>query len=648
VTVAVEVGTGENRRQLLLKTPEGQTSEVPLNAEPTATQQLLRIAAAELSKPDAEPANIVYRFRGNVWRTPLPLSRPKRVTEVVVTPNRSRQASIAVRPQPPRASQVIFIFDCSGSMASENRLETARTALHNVLKDMLDAGNFRVGLRAFGRRARWTWNADLARMVPLANEQAGAAGIDPDSDAELIRAISQLDDAHHKLLNDDLAKFMPWGPTPLYLSLKESLEQDFQQNDAGDARHIVLITDGVNEQEYAKTSLQAVRGALRQRSDVKIHVVLLDEEYVLNDAGMKARLERHGTSAGREISDLKAIAAETDATYHDVNTLDELTAAFERAVDLNWFHVRTNEMLDSAQQNIPLGGTWASHVDSGKTLRAEVTILGESTPPPIAVTVEAGREVVLLYDRANNKLLFEQPQPLGDENTPAVSQPFTDRTSGRDYVATAIARRGDPPEQTVTFLVQLADTSEQNHTPRPKAVWAEIQPQGADESGAQPLFYCFDREFVLERLQPMLRFRAGNWPAMAKRAAVKLWLSFDEPIQSPARQILEISDEPYSLQIPSFPNISFEVTHAMAADETFRITILERHPDEQATPLMLTLNPAPQQIIRRRYIGLGIVRHEFDYALQDEAAHAVLEVTPSELVKAGAISVPSLDVDIGE
>ena len=153
---------------------------------------------------------------------------------------------------------VLFIMDCSNSMNKGivieesgkivlTRHEAAKNSLSGILDRMgEESGRYRIGLMAFGHRARWTgkgWETqrfdDPGVYVPTDVEV-----VHPLNGSKLPTDIVEISELKQKLRGLRAA-----GSTPLYLSIIRGLEHLQMRKREGIKQRLIIVSDGENWQE---------------------------------------------------------------------------------------------------------------------------------------------------------------------------------------------------------------------------------------------------------------------------------------------------------------------------------------------------------------------------------------------------------------
>jgi hypothetical protein len=216
---------------------------------------------------------------------------------------------------------VLFILDCSNSMGDEMpvlpragnvpqlapKLDVAKRVLEGALEEIAtrnqDGANILVGVRFYGHRVGWVPGSTPPRML-VQEQHAGQvpSGLRPSRDVETIQRVGRLGPPELAGIKAQLNRLVPWGETPLYLSLEQALA-DFDGVPRESDKTIVAILDGRNNQFEPTTTLEDVLRASEERPNVRIHILGLD----IRDAEAEAARDEHtrlATAAGGTYSDV--------------------------------------------------------------------------------------------------------------------------------------------------------------------------------------------------------------------------------------------------------------------------------------------------------------------------------------------------------
>ncbi len=343
---------------------------------------------------------------------------------------------IRVRGDSTQVTQIIFILDCSSSMKEEleienqqklTRLQIARSRLLEVL-DSLEEDYYQVGLVLYGHRAGWkTLGSERYEMV-WRSEEDRQRKLHPAEDVELavpVRPMKFTDiggevrDVRH-VIATKLGDLRPYGETPLYYALIEAL-QSFNRDLPG-PRHVVVVTDGVNEQtvEGARTDVLKHRDDVQQalkdpqtRAQIDIIGFGLKSQFASNAEQQKWQ---------RGQTDLKTIARDplSQGEFHEARDPSTLLQKLRDSLRLVKFYVHptTGPRPDPAEF-LDLNQTWTVRsVDPGAEYAIELAGHGSE----VAETVPLGR----------GRIAAAGVQPGGESlGTPAIRRRTARLAGGR-------------------------------------------------------------------------------------------------------------------------------------------------------------------------------------------------------------------------
>ncbi|MEL6111041.1 MAG: vWA domain-containing protein, partial [Planctomycetota bacterium] len=260
-------------------------------------------------------------FRGHEYGRPLKLAKIGGY-KVRVTPNHKSNSTVTVSDGSNGAS-IAIILDGSASMGdaleSKTKLAVAKSGLNQLLSQIAARGDTQVSLRVFGHRVGWSTTTPVQRM-----ERPGigalAEGVLPSRDVEALFRLNSFGPQEMRQLQSRVAVVQPWGQSPLYLAVKQSLEEfDSQDNSK---RHLIVITDGENYQfappsdtDFEPTTARDVL-ELSRLSDVPIHILGLGVDEAKEPA-VVAEFEQLGKESG---GGFQALTSATDLT----STLEQL------------------------------------------------------------------------------------------------------------------------------------------------------------------------------------------------------------------------------------------------------------------------------------------------------------------------------------
>jgi hypothetical protein len=463
--------------------------------------------------------------------------------------------TIEVRGRDTPHGSVMFVFDCSASMTSaDGRFADAHRQFQEVLNELANnaGAGLKVGLMAYGHRTPASGLesqlfyrfgrvpgdpeslTELGSRTRAANPQAFDLRYPhPDRDVEVLLPVEGGTPAKALAKLNELTVERCVGCTPLYYSISRAMQTAF----GGEAGQVVVISDGVNMpydsdgsvirstgRRVNDSDLAEMENILARRRDIRVSVVLF------------------GTRAGAtEIAQFDVLQrlARDHANFQLVpvpNTRD--IARFIRAS----FPKATID-LTSLESSGP-GQSLAFQVQAGVAdwpqdgllrrdpdrRRVRLLLTGEATRLEKEIELIGGERVVLQYDPSRGR--------------PELRFAWDGREASAVADAAAVGRVAEPARTSVvdvldpirnvggvdlTFPFRIREKQwEQRFSPRPRFVWAEIQPRGGDDP-ARAVFPCVDANWEDQSQFPILQVPLPNWPRQSRRAGLRLWFRFDDP-----------------------------------------------------------------------------------------------------------------------
>lgn len=239
------------------------------------------------------------------------------VLSVLLLVGNTRLAKGAEQDRLMRGTDVMFILDYSGSMASgpnATRYIAAREILLRCMARLLPPPGRveslnRVGLIVYGHRVGWLqrdgkWEPvirDPKNPTVFIPRPAGMT-LEPWDDVEMVLPPGHFDQTSFAQVQQKLASLLPLGETPLYLSISQAFDGLAALPAApGRNRHIVVITDGPDD----RTGGVPITPADVQRKSQSLAGIRLDVVgFKLDASEQKAKLEQ-----------LKTLAQSTGGAY---------------------------------------------------------------------------------------------------------------------------------------------------------------------------------------------------------------------------------------------------------------------------------------------------------------------------------------------
>ena len=540
-----------------------------------------QISGEDLGDEDLLYANAL--FRGHVKRTPFSIGRGVSVSWQEPAP---APASIVVRGDAKQISQLIFIVDCSASMATDKRLEVGKRALSNLLDGLVQQDSqYRVGLIFYGRRAKWEFfgkgkGYSNMRHVSVADEDPN---INPDADVEIAVSPKLLRDRHANVIKQALKKASPNGPTPLYLALWTALQQ-FNTSTQG-PRHVIAITDGMNKLQmhpgFPPPITKSSKDVDQVRQDVKARIDVI---------------EFGAAGGGRQ--DLRDITTKSGGSFHQIATASGLAEELKNALRLDRYYLKSQADAGSAISTDlhELGSP--TRLPASKLPLDFQVLLEQHTADVAKGRMEGGEALKLVFRQsAQNRLGFERYAP---DDTREIKK-------DKDLLIAAHvpASRLNQP----TFRVSIQNGNERWFSPRPEVIWAKVTPLGKNSPRS---FYFVDREFETNLPVPMLQLTANGWSG-GERARIELSFAMtrsalgERPIPIPA-----IGHQQFEAH-----GAALEVESKRTGERQLTISVDEKHGRAAKDyPLHIQLDPQPDRITRTYFESHSQAHHVFYFKVQ--------------------------------
>jgi len=480
-------------------------ASVPIgDSKPQELQLSLGTTQRELSDTIGAATAV---FRGHEFRDDLVIKTAAGTT-IETRPHYVRNASVRLNGEKRQRASVVFILDCSASMQkgmpfesaeiTVSRMEVAKAALVRMMNLLAARGDARVGVLLYGHRVGWNTKQPNQLMTQPNWGEAIPEGLKPFEDVQTILPLGRFDNLVAAKVAQQLERVIPWGETPLYLSLNQAL-LEFKAEDSDTQRSIVVITDGMNYQfnppaEMSKTA-QDVLNADASRH-IPLHIV---------GFGLQA------DEAQSALRDFNRLATETGGQYVSVTEAAALADALEGIIERRPY---STSSLSGEIAKAPVGT--AIDLAWGSNVPQEYTIAIDALSEHIELS---GGEAVELFISQDGLSILSGGYDAG-------SPIFGTLVGGSPTDPMGVRLGVHLPKQegnTVTFELSLQQV-EQRFLRRPREIWIEITPILEDQRPATNLKYViYDPEFVPRTSVPVLRAVARAWPKEAKRARVEFW-----------------------------------------------------------------------------------------------------------------------------
>lgn len=602
---------------------------------------------------DASERTATFLFRGHVIRRPFDVRRPESVVVATFDPRLPPTAKVTVKGEGSRRAFITFILDCSGSMAAHDdgvqRMDAAKRALLQVLSSLQLGGNYHVSLRAYSHRYRFDNRTGPNGRFLVVDVDGKPSSGDPDRDVQILVGMDKLNQNHFEEIRTAVLGLRANGVTPLYHSIINALiddENDFRFAEKDDLRHVIVITDGINQEQYRATTAADVMRTIDQlpaNVSKRVDVVLFQAGAVLRDQKL---IERLGAARiRRELADIKAIAERAGGQYFTADDPQQLVDSIREALKLVKFSVVPQEAAAAPPAELrEFGQEQILDVSDGVSRKYQVQLHPKSNVEGPIVEIEGGEALELEYDKSRDRLVF-RPYERAERDGRPLKGDFVDPITRERYNVTPIL----PVKSLnrVQFEIAIQNVNLDMFTARPKNVWVGIQPRTeADEPVGT--MYCFtDAQFAEGTPVPVLQFIANDWPRDATWAAVQMWFKYDNPPIKPNGTSRMKALEPVTIE-EDVPDVTFtaELTQPSQASREWRVMVVERHePGTDLFTARVQARPTADRVSHRYFVGVDEVRHEFDYKGD---ATPVVVVTARDRIRDQAVAVPMFKLPIRE
>jgi hypothetical protein len=568
----------------------------------------------------------IATLRGNDFTAPLLLRAPggTRVEfdrpvygppQVTVLGSQLKNASLA------------FVLDCSHSMekpayqegpdgaarSQTPRLDVAKGALRSMLAEVAERGSARIGVRFFGHRVGWSTVEDNKLLRQTAWPGEIPAELRPYADVESILTLGRFDSAAAGLVNDKLAAAIPWGETPLYLAISQSLAE-FGSEDEDLQRCVIVITDGENYQfnppaSFERTADQIIAEARRAQVAIFIIGFNVSEEAASADA------------------EFDRIATATGGRYLPASGATAFLRQVESLLRPGDFRVTD---AGGAVERAPLGDV--------------VTLPRPATRQPWTVSFEGLSETIKVD--GGERIELAVSQGARRLRVPPFQNPRLIPLVSSDAAAASLSaglHRAVRAQGVMTFPISLQD--QQGHfVARPGELWVEIAPRMplAEEQPAPYVFY--DAPYEPGTSVPLVKLPASDWPAGASRASIQLWVR-DTPAAPIERVPLakvadQVPSESAGFPLEGAPGVAYQARTFRGPGAQLTVGLVERHAagSPGVGSLKVVLNPPADHVVHQFDSTDSVVLHTFVYRDPPENLAERLEIlfTTREAVLSGA------------
>lgn len=572
-------------------------------------------------------------LRGNRYATNF-LLRPTGGVVVETVPHRYGYPNVTLGGRSRRRASIMFILDCSNSMSEMtdmegpegnekvSRLDAAKNALHQMLDNLADEGDARVGIIFYGHRVGWNLKqpdqilrqADYARPIP--------DDLRPSEDVETVLPLGRFDQVVAGGVYDLMKSVKPWGETPLYLSIIDAINA-FANDEPGTDKSIVVITDGMNYQ-FNSPDPKTHDNVITAMGDKKIPIDIVGFDISKNEAAAAAK-------------EFDALASQTGGTYVPVSSGTALMRSLESLLGPKGY-----EVTDSAGDVIGSANVGTSIVVRPKP--QGLRPYGVSLPPLSTVIGLAGGERAELTISADGRSIqsvgYQHGQPMFGTLIVGDRGPSTQWLLGvHQPIRTADG---------ASFPISV-QRSDRLFAPRMAEAWVEITPHSADPHAVFPTYIFYDANWEPDMPAPVLKLAAQGWPVAAKQAEVRAWVKQDH---TPPDWVVKVGD--VANHVPAsgsgatlngLAGVTYQVRaqRGEGAGDPYRVGVIERFADDTSGPgsLKVEIYPRPMRIQHRFDPQNHLATDTFDLDETSDKAVATYELrfTRADSVKRGALQL---------
>ena len=515
---SIKIGSGE-----MAKPPVGLASlrfgdankRIAVDLKNAGPTRIAVPSAVSDSASTATPKPVMH-FRGHQFGANGRASRPRMLVSESVR-RRSGKTSITVKDFNQNSRDRTFILDCSSSMiepasnevAAANlggnplvgsKLEAAKVALLRLLKGLVGTSD-RVSVILYGHRvADGTAQQGTLRQTRYDAHFPFATNLIAAEDVETILPLGRFDYAQYLQIEKRLQAVVPWGQTPLYLAIRQAIEQNLQATTSQD---IIIISDGRNYQfnpsKDKHPSLDDIT-KLAQESNSRLHLV---------GFGVPKQ-EQKQTS-----DDYAELAKQSDGTYTtDIFAASELLVHLRKLLEPQ--SVRINNVAGLQLSGLANESIDITSLVSDRNARLRVQYRDRS----FEVFASPGDAKVLRIG-VDGKMSV----PLYREHSPT----FEHIAEGGDLAESQIGvHRPVRVDNDLMWTLSLQSTQGQSIA-RPQNMIVRITPSSGSHtstSQANVVSYAFSGEIFETGFScPVLKMRTCEWPATADAATIEVWIN---------------------------------------------------------------------------------------------------------------------------
>ena len=608
----------------VLMGPAFQSQTVSMNPPKPAASQLDQSA----------PWIATLRFRGHAFESECELaSNLKNISvSTIASPG---FATVSVHDQRTKRRARTLILDCSASMIDRHYVEGASTIAATSSQAVLEVSKLSAARLAIADILhRWRGSPDLIGVTLFGHRVASGnvtqgtlfqnryyasfpfpQTLHPFEDVETVLPVGRFSDSEYSAVMNRLDALLPWGQTPLYLSIQKAIEQTPQIGN-GISHDVIVVSDGRNYQfnptPDKNISIDNVI-QLAKQFGVRIHVIGFGvPEAELQDATLQYRrlADESGGSATMQVANALELIA----------NIDKLTQPEVYSVRL-----ATGESWQSpCNQPVTIPINLAANTPAWVSYRNQQRLVPLS--PRAAIRMNIG---------SDERLVCAEYTDVGD----ARFTPILNSTSAPSQFQLGT----HPPRMEDTGILwhlslQRADGEVAQ---RPKYLWVEIDPVMENESplsaSQEDCYYVSEPAWIPNTPIPVLQFITKRWPEEAKAGQLRFWCTDVPPkslgeieIRSASLTGTTTADDPKNQNLQSGTLPSIDVRYQVHLENDCVLLVFSHDSDSvRPSALVPILEPNGQTLqVERQYRNsqrMSIHRFVLPAGLQKGVAGRIAE-----------------------
>lgn len=579
------------------------------------------------------PARLVAAEGGRTIRWRRPEAWPPRV---VVHGSLTQPRAVAV------------VFDCSGSMGrrmadGRTRIDAGRTAIGEVLSSLAMAGQWDVSFWLYGHRTQWSrtpagrYEFRLTAAGEEAKRAAIAAGrpfpLVPGDDVEQIVPMQRLTPGLVERITSLLAGIGPGGETPLYRAISEAVGTDFDGPRTGIPGHVLVVTDGANDQSGGRiVTVNALEDQLARKNARRPEPIRVD----IIGFGLEADAMR----AAMRMADARNLAVGSGGSFAEAGDVESLVRSLRTSLRMVEWQVTgpgAPESAHSLEEPVmlppPVGGQVHDY---------DASLLGAARGQR-RFAAENGAAVELFMRGEGRELVFRRYDGGTEQGLRDSRGGLLDPEEPRRRVFVG-AHMADRTRTTLLVPISVQNDDATSYSPRPAEAWIEIIPS-RDGKPVGPAYVWYEASYQPARPVPVIECRAENWPDQAVVAEVRAWFRFQPTPPDLAISIAELIPEvDRSVAVEGLTGVRFTLRLEPTPEPgAVALTVLEEHSVHAGGRLPICRVTVPKGCREATHTveqGTGRVRHRFLLDAQRGVVSSLarLEITDREKICRGAVT----------